>query len=286
MLKESLPTRSRKSYWTRYLLCIVFFTGHTMLKAQQPASAPDAKSEFTVRLINIEAAVNETFRFNATLHNAATTPVVYELSAGAPPGWMVAFRVQGTPVTALNLLGAKSEDISIEMNPSPGTKPGKYTVPVRAVSGRDTLALALEAVVKGSYGVDLSTPTGRLSDDVTSGAHKEIHLTVKNTGTLPLKDLDISAQLPSQWECTFDPAKITQLDPDKSQEVIAKMSVPDKTIAGDYATTFNVRNPESNAQAVFRVTVKTSLLAGWIGILVILAALGLVYYLIRRYGRR
>jgi uncharacterized membrane protein len=286
MLKELLPTRSRRSLGARfcYFSCIVFFIGYTPLKAQQPARG--GVDNFTVRLMNIEAAANEIFRYNATLHNPGTTPLIYELSADAPTGWMVGFRTQGTLVTALNVKGTRSEELSVEVNPSPNAKPGKYTIPVRAVSGRDTMALELEAVVKGSYMITLTTPTGRLSDDVTSGAHRDIHLTVKNAGTLPLKELELSAQLPSQWQCTFEPAKIQQLAPDASLDVIAKISVPDKTIAGDYATTFTAKSQESNAQSVFRITVKTSLLAGWLGILVIFVAIGLVWYLIRKYGRR
>jgi uncharacterized membrane protein len=236
--------------------------------------------------MNIEAATNETFRYNASLHNGSGKPVIYELTTDMPDGWMIAYKVDGNRVTSLNLDGNKTQDISIEVNAASTAKPDKYKIRVKAVSGIDTLSLNLEAVVKGSYGLDLTTPTGRLSDEVTSGSHKEIHLVAKNAGTLPLNDIELSSQLPSKWECSFEPAKIQQLDPGKTVDIIAKLNVPDKTIAGDYASTFTIRNANSNAQAAFRIVVKTSLLSGWIGILVILLAIGLVYYLIRKYGRR
>lgn len=288
MLTRLLFTRSRTPFRTRfsYLSCIVFFVGNTLLKAQNAATVSGANDNFSVRLMNIEAAANETFRYNATLRNPGNSPLIYELSADAPTGWMVSFRTQGTPVTAVNMSGMKSEELSVEVNPSQNTKPGKYKIPIHAITSHDTLSIDLEAVVKGSYSITLTTPTGRLSDEVTSGAHQEIKLTVKNTGSLPIKQLELSSQLPSQWECSFEPSRIQQLDPDATQEVIAKISVPDKTIAGDYGATFTVRSQETNAQAIFRITVKTSLLAGWIGILVIFAAIGLIWYLIRKYGRR
>lgn len=288
MLTQLLFTRPRTPFGMRfsYLSCIVFFAASTLLKAQNTATVPGANDNFSVRLMNVEAAANETFRYSATLRNPGTTALIYELSADAPDGWMIGFRAQGTLVTALNMPGTKSEELSVEVNPSPNVKPGKYKIPIRAVSLHDTLSLDLEAVVKGSYSITLTTPTGRLSDEVTSGAHQEIKLMVKNTGSLPMKQLELSAQVPPQWQCTFEPAKIQQLDPDASQEIIAKISVPDKTIAGDYVATFTARSQESNTQAIFRITVKTSLLAGWLGILVILAAIGIVWYLIRKYGRR
>jgi uncharacterized membrane protein len=132
----------------------------------------------------------------------------------------------------------------------------------------------------------LSTPTGRLSDEVTSGSQKELQLVIKNTGTLPLSDVQLSSQLPSGWESTLEPASIRQLEARKTIDVKATVRIPDKTIAGDYSATFSASSNNSSQQVAFRLVVKTSLLSGWIGIMVILLAVGIVYYLIRKYGRR
>jgi uncharacterized membrane protein len=182
--------------------------------------------------------------------------------------------------------GNQSQPISIEIRPAQGAGPSKYKIPITATAANETLQLDLEAVVKGAYGIELTTPTGLLSDNITEGKQKEIHLVVKNTGTLILNDISLAAQTPSKWDATFEPSKIEQLAPDKTADVIAKLTVPDKTIAGDYVTNFTAKNANGNAQATFRMTVRTSLLSGWIGLLVILAAIGLVFYLIRKYGRR
>ena len=55
---------------------------------------------------------------------------------------------------------------------------------------------------------------------------------------------------------------------------------------GDYVATMEARTPEVNATAQFRIAVKTPMLWGWVGILVIVVAVGGVYYLFRKYGRR
>lgn len=255
-------------------------------KAQSPGTAAAGRSSFTARLINIEAASNEVFRYNTTLHNGEARSKVVELKATLPVGWMISYRVDGSQVTSVSMDAGKTQDIAVEINATPSADPNKYKIPVKAISGADTLVLNLEAVVKGSYGLNLTTPTGRLSEEVTAGSHLDILFVVKNSGTLPLKDIDLSSQLPANWEASFEPAKITSLEPGKSQELKARLKVPDKTIAGDYAATFTASNPNGNSPAVFRIIVKTSLLSGWIGIVVILLSVGLVYYLIRKYGRR
>lgn len=256
------------------------------LYAQSPAAGTNGPSGFTAKLINIEAATNETFRYNATLHNGAGKPVVFEFKTSLPVGWMISYKVDGSQVTSLNMDAGSSRDVSIEVNAAATTAPGKYKLPVKAIANADTLVLNLEAVVKGSYGITLTTPTGKLSEELTSGSQKEIHLEVKNSGTLPLNDIELSSQLPNNWEVTFEPAKIKQLEQGKSMSVTAKLKVPDKTIAGDYAATFTATNSNGSSPAAFRMVVTTSLLSGWIGILVILLAVSIVYYLIRKYGRR
>lgn len=243
-------------------------------------------SSFTASLMNIEATAKETFRYNTSLHNGSKESKVYALEAMVPEGWNTTFRAQGSQVASLKVDSEKTEAISVEITASPIVKPGKYNIPVIAVSSQDTLRLELEAVVKGAYGVELTTPTGRLSDDITEGSSKTLQLTVENTGTLPLDGLELSARSPAKWTATFDPSKVDRVDPGKTVDIKVTLNVPDKTIAGDYVTTFTVKNNYANADATFRMTVKTSLLSGWLGILVILLALGIVYYLIRKYGRR
>ncbi len=275
--------QGRRRYFRWPALAFVFFLTFHGSFAERIRAIP---SNLTARLINLEATSKETFRFSATLHNAASRPVVYNFSAGVPEGWNLVFRVDGMQVTSFRADSGKTQELSIEMTPAPDTKPGKYTVPVKAASDLETLELNLEAVVKGSYGLELTTPSGLLSDDITEGSQKKIHLTVRNTGTLPLDGIDLSAQAPPKWDATFEPQKIERLDPGKTIEVVANLKVPDKTIAGDYVTTFSARNNSTTSSAVFRMTVTTSWLAGWIGVLIILAAIGVIYTLIKKYGRR
>lgn len=284
LTKISLTRFCAMRRFTLLFLCLL--SAGQLLKAQMPATGIDGKSSFTAKLMNIEGATNEVFRYTTTLHNGDSKAKVVELKAELPIGWMISYKVDGSQVTSVAMDAGKTQDIFIEINAAANADPNKYKIPVKAVSPLDTLVLNLEAVVKGSYGLTLTTPTGRLSEELTSGSHLDIQLVVKNSGTLPLNDIDLSSQLPANWEASFEPQKITRLEPGKSQELKLRLKVPDKTIAGDYAATFTASNPNGNSPAVFRLIVKTSVLSGWIGIMVILLSIGLVYYLIRKYGRR
>lgn len=249
-------------------------------------TATASKSGYEARLINIAAPSNEPFRYSTTLTNASAQTLTYNLHAVLPAGWQISYRVDGSLVTSIQMQPGKVQEIGLEISCPITAKPDKYKIPVQATSAIDNFQLDLEAVVKGSYALEISTPSGRLSDEVVSGSSKEILLQVKNTGTLPLNTLELTAQLPSRWEATFSPSSIKQLEAGKTAEVKVALKVPDKTIAGDYAAKFDVKSANSTTDISFRMVVKTSLLSGWIGMLIILLAIGLVYYLIRKYGRR
>jgi len=275
MLKKSLLTKS-------FLLLVCFFVAVLPNRSSAQGSQP---SGFKAQLMNIEAASNEVFRYQATLHNASSA-ATYEFNAELPEGWLITYRVNGSQVRSVQLESGKAQDIQIEINASQSAEPKKYTIPIKAQSSADTLTLTLEAVVKGSYSLQFTTPTGKVSEEVVSGSKETIQLTVKNTGTLPLNELTISSQLPTKWEATFEPSTIAQLEAGKSADITATLKVPEKTIAGDYIANFTAKNANEQKELSFRILVKTSLLSGWIGILLILAAIGLVYFLIRKYGRR
>ncbi len=280
-LRQCKLKHCKRHYFVFSLLAFFFLTPSLAQKGNHYG-----KSSFTARLVSLEATAKKPFRYNTSLHNGSGQTQIYQLVALVPQGWSTTFQTQGSEVASLMIDSGKTQEISIEVIASPEVKPGKYNIPVTAFSARDTLSLELEAVVKGTYQAELTTPTGRLSDEVTEGASKVLQLTVVNTGTLPLDGLELSAETPVKWTATFEPSKIERLDPGKTQDINVTLNVPDKTIAGDYITTFAVKNNYVNANTTFRMTVTTSLLSGWIGILTILFALGIVYYLIRKYGRR
>ncbi|WP_353127501.1 COG1470 family protein [Parapedobacter pyrenivorans] len=276
MLKKSFSLQLRLSF-VCFLVAII----------PNPANAQQARaSSFKAQLMNIEAASNEVFRYQTTLHNGLSVAQTYELNAELPDGWLISFKVNGSQVRSVQVEGGQEQPIQIEINASQSAEPKKYTLPISAQSSGDTLNLSLEAVVKGSYALQFTTPSGRLSEEVVSGSSETIQLTVKNIGTLPLNELAISSQLPAKWEATFEPSTVEQLEAGKSAEITATLKVPEKTIAGDYVANFTAKNANDQQEISFRVLVKTSVLSGWIGIVVILAAVGLVYFLIRKYGRR
>ena len=97
-----------------------------------------------------------------------------------------------------------TQNITIDINPPANVEAGSYKIPVRAATGTTSADLELEVVVTGSYEMELSTPRGLLSTEITAGDVKRIELVVRNTGSSLLKDIQLSANKPVDWEVSFE----------------------------------------------------------------------------------
>ncbi|QGH33379.1 hypothetical protein GI584_04715 [Gracilibacillus salitolerans] len=243
-------------------------------------------SEFSSDQPNMEGHADAAFSYSATLRNRTADEQTYALSAGAGEGWGVQFKADGNNVTSVTLEPNGSKDITVEVTPPTDVKADTYEIPIRAANGSTSSDLTLEAVITGSYDISISTPDGNLSADVTAGNNRTIDLVVENIGTATLNDISISASTPPNWESEFDENSIATLEAGESKTIKATLSAPNDAIAGDYVTTFTAETSEVSSDADFRVSVETSTLWGVISVLIILAIVGGLYFIIRKYGRR
>lgn len=244
------------------------------------------KTGLTTEQPNMEGDTDTEFKYEAELKNRTAEEQHYALTADVPRGWSVDFEVDNKPVTSVTVPSNETKDINVTIKPAKQAKAGTYEIPIKATTSATSSELTLEAVITGRYEVEVTTPTGRLSGDITAGDEKPFTLVVKNTGTTALHDVQLKAQAPVNWEVEFEPKQIDNLEPGKSMEVQATVTADDNAIAGDYVTEFTAETPEATAKAQYRMTVETSLLWGWIGVIIIVGVIAGIFYLMRKYGRR
>lgn len=244
------------------------------------------KTELSTRQPNMQGNATALFTFNAELRNRTGEKQLYGLRAQVLPGWNVAFKSSGKQITAVPVEANQTENITVEIDPPDGIAAGTYRVPVEGITSASAARMELEVVVIGSYQMELTTPTGLLSAGVTAGDEKRIELEVRNTGSTELKNIKFVHSAPANWEVTFEPTGIDRLDAGKTSLVYATIKADRNAIPGDYVTTLESKSPEVSSKNSFRISVKTSMLYGWIGVLIIAGVAGGIYYLFQQYGRR
>lgn len=244
------------------------------------------QSEFTTDQPNMQGNSKSNFTFSTTLRNQTADRQLYALMADAPRGWNVVFKPNYKQATSAQVDANASQNISVEVTPAANAEAGTYKIPVRAVTNSTSAELTLEIAITGTFQMEVTTPKGLLSADITAGDTRRIDLEVVNTGSSELKDIQLSSRKPAGWELSFEPSKIASLKAGAAANVTAELKASPKALPGDYVVVMDAKTPEVTADVQFRISVKTPLFWGWVGVLVILAAVGGVYCLFRKYGRR
>lgn len=244
------------------------------------------QSEFTTDQPNMQGNSKSNFTFSTTLRNQTADQQLYALMADTPRGWNVVFKPNYKQATSAQVEANASQSISVEVTPAANAEAGTYKIPVRAVTNSTSAELTLEVAITGTFQMEVTTPKGLLSADITAGDTRRIDLEVVNTGSSELKDIQLASRKPAGWELTFEPSKIASLKAGATANVTAELKASRKALPGDYVVVMDAKTPEVTADAQFRISVKTPLFWGWVGVLVILTAVGGVYCLFRKYGRR
>lgn len=250
------------------------------------AEAGTYKSELTIDQPNLQGHSDSTFTYSLKLENRTAAKQQYALSADIPIGWEARFTSSNERVTSVDIEANASKTISLVLTPSDSAQAGTYDISVQAASGGTSAESQVQAVITGTYGLDLTTADGRLSDKITAGKERNLELIVRNTGTTELTDISLTGETPANWDLSFEPKTIAALQPGEQTTVTAKLKASNKALAGDYVVSLAARSSAKNADAAIRMTVETSVLWGWVGVLIIAAVLGGVYALFRKYGRR
>ncbi|MCC5932104.1 MAG: hypothetical protein JJU28_22855 [Cyclobacteriaceae bacterium] len=244
------------------------------------------KTEFTSDQVNMQGHAKASFTFSTKLKNMTGEKQLYSLQANAPRGWEVIFKPNYNQGTAVEVEPNATTNISIDVKPPYNVSAGTYKIPIRAINNATSAENELEVVITGTYEMELTTPRGILSTSLTAGKEKKIEMLVRNTGSSPLSNIRFAASKPQSWEVSFSPDTLRLLEPGASAVVNASIKAYDKAIPGDYVSNITANTPEVSSTAAFRISVKTPLLWGWLGIMIIAVSVGFIYFLFRKYGRR
>jgi uncharacterized membrane protein len=238
----------------------------------------------------LTGASDKSFKFDLQFKNDTAQDVTVSAAATGPEGWTVDTSLTGATDAASAVVKAGStQSISVTAKAAEATPADTYPIKVTATAGDRTVEADLSIAVTGSYSMTLSTPNERLSASGSAGSATTMQFVVKNTGTAPITKVTLQGTPPSGWDVTVDPADgVATIAPEQTATINATITPSKDAVAGDYVVNFTSASTEdvTGAEAQVRFTVETSPIWAIVGILLILAILGGLYYVFRTYGRR
>lgn len=251
--------------------------------AAQAGGTVDLKADFPA----LQGTADQSFDFTLQLSNNTPQPLTFSLQASGPSGWQVsAHPTSEATAASVTVDAGASQGVTVSAKAPPDVATGDYPIELQAVSGDHTAQAQLGVHITGRVEMQLTTPDQRLNTNANAGEQKGFAVTVVNNGTSPLTGVALSGTGPTDWKIAFDPATLDDIAPGTSVAATANITPSADAIAGDYVVTLKAGTQDANESIDVRVTVETSPLWGVIGALLILAALGGLVWVFRRYGRR
>lgn len=260
----------------------------TMTLRLKVASEEIGESKFEVEYPSQEGDADTTFSYSATLINNALSDQNYSFTASTPQGWQISIKPSGssTKVSALDVAARSTQALSIEVVVPANVEAGEYALSVTATSVNEKMTIDMTATVTGSYDLELSTPSGRLSFNAYANKESTVQLTLTNAGNTDLANVNLTSSAPSGWTVRFANETIELIEAGASVETTVYVTPGEDAMSGDYAMTVTAKNKNASDKAEFRITVKTETVWGFAGIGVIVVMALVLLGVMRKFGRR
>lgn len=238
----------------------------------------------------LTGASDASFTFNVTLNNDTARDLTVSARATTPaPGWDLATTISGQDQAAATVVEAGGTvTLNVAATAPANAAAGAYPITLEATAGDQTVTAELAVEITGSFTLDLATPNDLLSASGGAGSPTTIALEVTNTGTAPLNEVALTASPPTNWTVTFDKegGVIEPIAPGAVGTITATVTPSGEAVSGDYVVSFTAQNADADDEVEIRFTVETSPIWAIVGLLVIVAILGGLFYVFRTYGRR
>jgi uncharacterized membrane protein len=125
------------------------------------------------------------------------------------------------------------------------------------------------------------------SYDASAGKSFSIPVYVTNNGKgQALTGVSLSASAPSGWTVTTSPDQINSIKAGETQAFTITVVPPANIVAGDYEVDVNVVSDQQTTTKTYRITVGTSSIIPYVGGVIVIAIIGGLVIMYRKYGRR
>ena len=281
-----IPTDAKDGKYTVTLFASSGEFNDNLVMEYNIKSDIDNKGTLTTNYTELTGSSDTSFKYEIEIKNNKSEPQSYSLAAQTERGWQVNFiaKTDRSQIASIPVEANQSAGVEVEIKPPANVSAGEYVIPIAAASKNETLATELKVIITGSYGMELTTPTGRLNAETTVGRKESVEIVIHNSGSTELKGIRLSSNQPDGWDVEFEQDIIDYIAPAESVTVKAYIQPDEKALAGDYVVKLSAVTPEVTSSAEFRVMVKTSTLWGIIGILVIIILVTGLYWIFKSMG--
>jgi uncharacterized membrane protein len=247
-----------------------------------------AKLTLKAQLPSLRGTSKSNFEYQMEIKNDSGRNLVVSLGAQAPKNFETSFTEQygSQELSSIPIDAGQSKTVKLKVRPPNTIGANRYPVSVKASAEDASAETSVALEITGQPQLNIAGRDGVLSGRAEAGKEASIPIVVTNTGTAPADEIELSSSAPNGWKVVFEPKTVDRIAPGQNKEVQARVTPPEKAIAGDYAPTFTASARGETTSTQFRVAVSTSTMWGIAGAGIIAIALLILVGAVARFGRR
>lgn len=174
--------------------------------------------------------------FAVQVRNLGAPALVQLRVDGLPSGYSARFFVGGSAVPSLYLDRNQTRQatltVTVPTSEAEVDRTADFTV-LASVNGTQAGRLDMGVAVRGVGQLQVGSDEGEAP--LAPGGIATFHVSVRNTGTAPLFNVELDSRRPYGWTVRTEPRRIDRLDPGDSSAVTVEVRAPDVIGGGRYA---------------------------------------------------
>ncbi len=248
----------------------------------------DSGVELTADFPSLSGGPADTFSYTLTITNNTPTSATFNFAGSGPTGWTVTASPEAqSRANTVTIDGGSTAKVTVSASPPAEVTAGQYPIDVTVTGANGASGkIELTAQVTGTAKLALATADQRLNLGGPATGTRSETLVVTNSGTKDLSGVSFNATPPTGWTVTFNPVKLDSVPAGQSAQVTATIKPSKDALVGDYAIGIAAASGKDSANIALRYSVSTSHTWWIVGLVLIVVALGAIYGVFRRLGRR
>ncbi len=245
----------------------------------------------SVAVDSVIASLGGNIYYDVSLQNLQPENSDYKLSVtGLPDGWYyryVSARGSADEMAEAIVPASGTKNIVLQIVPPLSAQVGDYSF-TAVVTTPDGVNITEDLTLKLKGSVSMSVTTDQLAYSTSPGQSFDIKVYVTNNGQGgSLTNVYPNVEAPSGWTVNVTPASVNSIKPGETQVYTVSVLPPANIVANVYAVNIAVKSDQStSATSNYQITITTSSIIPYLGGALVLAVIGGLVLMYRKYGRR
>lgn len=250
----------------------------TLLGRPAEEAAGEANVSLSTDLPFREVDLGRSADYAVTVRNAGRPSLVQLSVEGLPQGYSARFFVGGSAVPSLYVDRNQTRQVTLTITVpnAPGEVDRTVDFALDAlVNGTRAGRLEMGVAVRGVGKLDISSTGGEQA--LPAGGEASFRVTVRNTGSAPLFNVELDSRRPYGWTVRTEPRRVDRLDPNETATFTVNARAPDVLAGGRYSLDVSAKAGEATSTfETLQVNVEDAESGGgwlWLTFLLVIAAI-------------